>query len=80
MPLAKPSGAVPEVKNAADVKTVGDSETVKDVRESSRVAGQIRTHLVAHAMPSLLSTIDITDTEKVKALITEYVKYVETGK
>jgi|WetSurMetagenome_2_1015567.scaffolds.fasta_scaffold252768_2 hypothetical protein len=80
MPLAKPTGTAPVVVNAAKVETVGDSETIKETRESTRVAGQIRTHLVAHAMPSLLSTIDLTDSDKVKALISEYTKFVETGK
>lgn len=80
MPLAKPSNAIPVVENPAKVENVGSSDSVRESREIERVRGQIRTHLVAHAMPSLLSTVDLMDAEKVKALITEYVKFVETGK
>jgi len=79
MPLASAVKAAPAVAAPSEVKTVGNGESVKDMREASRIQGQIRTHLVAHAMPSLLSTIDLSDPVKVKALINEYTKFVETG-
>lgn len=80
MPLAKPGQAIPTVEKPAVVENVGSSEGIREGRETERVRGQIRTHLVAHAMPALLSTVDLMDAEKVKALISEYVKFVETGK
>lgn len=80
MPLAKPNNSVPVVDKPAAVTTVGSSEAVNAGREASRIQGQIRTHLVAHAMPSLLSAIDLTDEAKVKELINKYTAFVETGK
>jgi hypothetical protein len=80
MPLAKANNSTPVVDKPAAVTNVGSSETVSATREASRVSGQIRTHLVAHSMPSLLSAIDLTDEAKVKELITKMTAFVETGK
>lgn len=80
MPLASAKSAAPTVAAPSDVKTVGNGESARDLRESAKIQGQIRTHLVAHAMPSLLSTIDLSDADAVKGLINKYVEFVETGK
>lgn len=80
MPLAKPTSSTPVVDKPAAVTSMGSTEAVNQGREASRVAGQIRTHLVAHSMPSLLSAIDLTDEAKVKELITKMTAFVETGK
>ena len=79
MPLAKATMTKPEVSAPAAVTNVGDSAVVEQTRAERTILGQIRTHLVAHAMPSLLSTIDLTDAAKVKALMNEYTRYVQTG-
>lgn len=79
MPLASAKTAAPVVDKPAEVKTVGTGESVRDLREQSKIQGQIRTHLVAHAMPNLLSTVDLTDESAVKALINKYARFVETG-
>lgn len=78
MPLAGAKTAAPAVVAPSKVEAVG-GQSASELRETSRIQGQIRTHLVAHAMPSLMSTIDLSDATKVKALINEYTKFVETG-
>ena len=78
MPLASAKTAAPAVASPSKVEAVG-GQSASELREQSRIQGQIRTHLVAHAMPSLMSTIDLSDSSKVKALINEYTKFVETG-
>ena len=80
MPLASARNTIPVVDAPSEVKTVGVSAPMADTREASRVRGQIRTHIVAHSMPSLLSAIDLTDMDKVKALVTQLTEFVETGK
>lgn len=49
-------------------------------KEAARILGQIRTHLAAHAVPTLLASVDVNKDEAVVMVLNRLAAYVVNGK